>query len=257
MTKPNKILIKASHSYNAKPERIFEALVTPEKARTFMFATFTGKMIKAEIDARVGGHFTFMDRRPDGDAAHYGRFVAVEAPKRLAFEFSVQKDSPKADLVTIDIEPLKKGCRVTLTHEAAPITKSCPIRSRTAGTASWTDWARPCARPEVSLETGYVWTHDELKLVGYSVAGVSTCIAFRPPTCASTSRRFAVPDPVRHHHADHGHMDHAGGIAYLLGQKAMRGAKPTTVYLPAALDAPMRQMMQLWGEIEQHATRFR
>lgn len=118
MTKPNKILIKATHSYNAKPERIFTALTTPEQARTFMFATFTGKMIKAEVDARVGGHFTFIDRRPDGDASHYGRFVKVEPPKTLAFEFSVQKDSPKADLVTIEIEPLKKGCRVTLTHEA-------------------------------------------------------------------------------------------------------------------------------------------
>ena len=117
MVKPNKIRIKAAHSYNAKAERIFDALVTPEKARTFMFATFTGKMITAEVDARVGGSFTFIDRRPDGDATHYGRFVTVDPPKTLAFEFWVQKDSPKSDLVTIEIESLKKGSRVVLTHE--------------------------------------------------------------------------------------------------------------------------------------------
>jgi uncharacterized protein YndB with AHSA1/START domain len=117
MTKPGKILVTASHAYNAKPEVIYEAITTADKAKKFMFATFTGKMIKHEIDARVGGTFTFVDRRPDGDAAHYGTFTAVEPAKMLAFEFSVQKDSPKKDLVTISLEPLKKGTKVTLTHE--------------------------------------------------------------------------------------------------------------------------------------------
>ncbi|MBX3020094.1 MAG: SRPBCC domain-containing protein [Bdellovibrionales bacterium] len=116
MSEP-KIKVKVSHRYNATPGRVFQALLDPEKAKTFMFATMTGKMIKAEIDAREGGAFTFIDRRPGGDAEHYGKYLKIDAPKHLAFEFAVQKNAKEGDLVTIDIKELPKGCEVVLTHE--------------------------------------------------------------------------------------------------------------------------------------------
>lgn len=112
-----KIKVKVSHRYNVSAEKIFDALLDPNKAKTFMFATMTGKMIKAEIDPKVGGKFTFVDRRPGGDAEHYGRYVKIDKPKQLAFEFAVQKDFKVGDLVTIDVLPLAKGCEVVLTHE--------------------------------------------------------------------------------------------------------------------------------------------
>lgn len=117
MTKPAKIKVQARHRYNASADRIYETLMDPNKAKKFMFSTLTGKMIKAEIEPKVGGGFTFIDRRPEGDAAHYGVYVALEKPKQIAFDFSVQKGSPESDRVTIDIVTLKQGCEVTLTHE--------------------------------------------------------------------------------------------------------------------------------------------
>lgn len=112
-----KIKVKVSHRYNVTAERVFETLLDAEKAKTFMFATMTGKMIKAEIDAKPGGQFTFIERRPGGVAEHYGTYVKLEKPTLISFEFRVQKDAKESDLVTIDINPLKKGCEVTLTHE--------------------------------------------------------------------------------------------------------------------------------------------
>ena len=112
-----RVKVKSTHRYNATAERVFDTLMDPVKAKKFMFSTLTGKMIKAEIDGKVGGLFTFIDRRPEGDAAHYGRYLAIERAKHVSFEFAVQKDLKEADIVSIDIVALKQGCEVTLTHQ--------------------------------------------------------------------------------------------------------------------------------------------
>lgn len=117
MAKDAKIKVKSVHRYNVSAEHIFDTLMDPNKAKKFMFATLTGKMIKAEIEPKAGGMFVFVDRRPDGDASHYGLYSVVERPKHIVFQFSVQKDMAEADQVSIDILQLKQGSEVTLTHE--------------------------------------------------------------------------------------------------------------------------------------------
>lgn len=117
MSNTEKIEVQVRQPFNAPAERIYDSFLDPERARKFLFATFTGKMVVAEIDPKVGGRFTFVDRRESGDAAHYGKYLELNRPSRIVFEFSVQKDSPEADRVTVDIKPLAKGCEVTLTHE--------------------------------------------------------------------------------------------------------------------------------------------
>jgi len=112
-----KVKVVSVHRYNATAERIFDVLLDVEKAKRFMFRTLTGKVVRAEIDPREGGEFVFVERRPGGDAEHYGEYVTVQRPKKLAFRFAVQKNAPESDLVTIDVTPLKQGTEVTLTHE--------------------------------------------------------------------------------------------------------------------------------------------
>lgn len=128
------IVIRISHVYDFPAERVFDAWLDPEKARKFLFATSTGRMVRAEIDARVGGTFNFTDRRGGLDAEHVGEYLVIERPRRLVFTFQTEKGSTDLSRVTIVIVPQGAGCDLTLTHEIDP--KWAAYKDRTE--AGWT-----------------------------------------------------------------------------------------------------------------------
>ena len=110
--------VRATHRYDAPPEQVFDAWLDPKIAGRFLFATPTGQMVKAEIDARVGGHFNFTDRRPDmGDVEHVGTYLEIDRPRRLVFEFAVPAYDPTKTVVTVEIAPSGAGSELTLTHD--------------------------------------------------------------------------------------------------------------------------------------------
>jgi uncharacterized protein YndB with AHSA1/START domain len=97
-------------------ERVFDAWLDPAKARNFLFVTPAGKMVRVEIDARVGGSFN-ITRRDDDDVEHVGTYLEIDRPRRLVFTFGVPKFSDQMTRVSIDLKPLPTGCELTLTHE--------------------------------------------------------------------------------------------------------------------------------------------
>ena len=73
---------------------------------------------RAETDPRVGGRFTFTDRRPDmGDVEHVGTYLEIDRPRRLVFEFAVPAYEPTRTKITLEFAPDGDGCRLTLIHE--------------------------------------------------------------------------------------------------------------------------------------------
>jgi len=107
--------------FAASPERVFDAWLDPERAAKFLFATPTGQIVRVEIDARVGGRFLIVDRRPDvGEAEHYGRYIEIDRPRRLVFDFAVDQYMRETTRVTIEITPDGSGCELVLTHEGVP-----------------------------------------------------------------------------------------------------------------------------------------
>jgi uncharacterized protein YndB with AHSA1/START domain len=116
MTDSNLFSLTVTHQFHVSAEKVYDAFLDPSKACQFMFVTATGKMIKAEIDPRVGGQFLFVDRRSGEDVAHTGIYQELVRPTRIAFTFKVEKYSQDVDTITIDLQPNAEGCIVTLTH---------------------------------------------------------------------------------------------------------------------------------------------
>ena len=114
------LVVRVTRRFAASAERVFDAFLDPEKAGRFMFATATGQMVRAEVDARVGGRYVFVDRRDGEDVEHFGEYLQIDRPRRLVFTFSVDRDSTDADRVSIDVVPLESGCELVLTHEMKP-----------------------------------------------------------------------------------------------------------------------------------------
>jgi uncharacterized protein YndB with AHSA1/START domain len=111
------VTVRVTHRFSASPERVFDAWLDPARAGKFLFATPTGKMVRAEVDARVGGKFAFVDRRDGEDVEHVGEYLEIERPRRLVFTFAVPKYSSVITRVIIDVVPVGTGCELTLTHE--------------------------------------------------------------------------------------------------------------------------------------------
>jgi uncharacterized protein YndB with AHSA1/START domain len=109
--------VRVTQRFAANAERVYDAFLDPDKAARFLFATPTGHIVRCDIDARVGGAFTIVDRRNGEDVAHTGTYVELDRPRRIVFTFLVKKYSNEHSTVSIDIRPLSRGCELTLTHE--------------------------------------------------------------------------------------------------------------------------------------------
>ncbi|HYO67347.1 MAG TPA: SRPBCC domain-containing protein [Archangium sp.] len=115
-----KTQIRVTHRFSASAERVFEAWLEPARAGLWLFATPTGQRVRVEIDARVGGGFSIVERRDGEDVEHVGKYLEFERPRRLVFTFAVPKYSADSDVVEVDIVPRDGGCELTLTQRLSP-----------------------------------------------------------------------------------------------------------------------------------------
>ena len=117
MSQPTRI-VKVTRRLAAPAERVFDAWLDPKTAGKWLFSTPTGKMVRVEIDAKVGGRYVIVDRRDAGDVEHTGEYLEIDRPKRLVFTFMVPMYSTASTRISIDIVPLSaSSCELTLTHE--------------------------------------------------------------------------------------------------------------------------------------------
>ena len=144
-TTPRPATVRVTRRFDASAERVYDAWLDADRARRWLFATPTGEMVRAEIDARVGGAFVFVDRRDGVDVAHVGEYLELDRPRRIVFDFAVPQFSAERTRVTVDIVPLAPGCELTLTHEGV-------LPDYAARTAE--GWAGILARLAASLGEG-------------------------------------------------------------------------------------------------------
>ena len=72
MSAESLVSVRVSRHFPVSAERVFDAWIDPAVAARWLFATDGGRIVRAEVDARVGGAFAFVDRRDGADVAHTG-----------------------------------------------------------------------------------------------------------------------------------------------------------------------------------------
>ena len=110
--------VHVEQRFDAPAERVYDAFLDAKQAGQFLFATATGQVVRCDIDPRVDGTFTIVDRRGGEDVVHTGTYVRLERPRLIEFTLLVEKYSSERTTVTIEIAPTAHGCHLTLTAEA-------------------------------------------------------------------------------------------------------------------------------------------
>lgn len=95
----------------------------------------------------------------------------------------------------------------------------------------------------------------DIRLLGFSLAGEESVIAAPElNVCFDVGRAPRDIICIDHVLLTHGHMDHAAGLAYYFSQRNFIGTSPGTALVPAPLEAPIRDLLRVWGSIEGHVS---
>ena len=111
--------VTVTHRFLAPAQRVYDAWLDPEKVRKFLFTTATGEMVRCDVDGRVGGRYSIVDRRHGEDVVHEGTYLELLRPRRIVFTLSMPKYSTDEVRAIIEITPLAHGCELTLTAQTA------------------------------------------------------------------------------------------------------------------------------------------
>lgn len=128
-------IVRVSRRYRAPAASVFGAWLDPAVAGRWLFATATRPMTHVDIDARVGGAFRFVDRRAGAPIEHRGEYVTLAPGRCLAFVLrsSAPDRRPVDGLVSVEIAPLRNGCRLALSHENVPVDRARDQHARWIG----------------------------------------------------------------------------------------------------------------------------
>ncbi len=112
--------IAIRRTYDASPERVYQAWTTPEVAKVFLGPDDV-KAAEVEMDVRVGGTYRIVMLMPDGERWTVGGTYREVVPgHRLAMTWTWAEDDPKDEhetLLTLEFNPHDGGTELILTHE--------------------------------------------------------------------------------------------------------------------------------------------
>lgn len=115
--------VRVEYHFDHPAEAVFDAWLNASTAGKWLFRTADGKLEKAETDPRPGGKFEIAEWRGDILARHVGRYIEIDRPRRLVFEFAAGAEGEEfgpPTTVTVDFRPEQGGVRVTLSHNLDP-----------------------------------------------------------------------------------------------------------------------------------------
>jgi uncharacterized protein YndB with AHSA1/START domain len=111
----------------APRDRVFAAWLDPAMLARFMRPGDVAEA-RAEVDARVGGAFRITMIHAGGEPDHWGEYLAIEPPSRLAFTWISASTDRQPTEVTIDFHERGGATEIVLTHRRLPAPRVPPHR---------------------------------------------------------------------------------------------------------------------------------
>ena len=108
MTQDSLATVCIKRHIDASPERVFDAWLDPEKIRLWMLPG-SEAVVRATVDARVGGTFSFVVRRKGEEIDHVGEYLEMKRPQRLVFTWGVPQYSKDSTIVALDFAASNRG----------------------------------------------------------------------------------------------------------------------------------------------------
>lgn len=110
--------VKIQRRFPVAPPTLFDAWIHPPVMRRWLFASDSGELVRIDVDPRVGGAFRILERREKGtvEVDHFGTYLEVTRPHRLAFTLEVPWHFPGITQVRIDIMPAPEGSEMAFTQ---------------------------------------------------------------------------------------------------------------------------------------------
>ncbi len=120
MTKPVQAVVL--HRFSVSAERVFDAWLDVTLLGRWMFGPSVRdeKIVRLELDPKVGGKFSFVVDRQGTAVEHVGEYLEIDRPRLLVFTWGIRENLPDLSRVIVEIMPLAKGCDVKVTHVMNP-----------------------------------------------------------------------------------------------------------------------------------------
>lgn len=109
--------VNINKKIHAPIEKVFDAWLNPEMLSIFMKGMPDKTDTDVELEAREGGHFTFVMHVGDDKIAHTGKYVEIKRPERLVFTWASRYSVVDNSTVTLTFSRIDdKTTNISLSH---------------------------------------------------------------------------------------------------------------------------------------------
>jgi uncharacterized protein YndB with AHSA1/START domain/DNA-binding transcriptional ArsR family regulator len=109
--------VNINKKIHAPIEKVFDAWLNPNMLSKFMQGMPDKTATDVEIDAREGGHFTYVMHVGDDKIAHTGQFVEISRPDKLVFTWASRHSVVDNSRVTLNFTRTEDNqTNISLTH---------------------------------------------------------------------------------------------------------------------------------------------
>lgn len=108
--------IEIKHLYALPVSTVYQAFLSADTAKNFLFRTDAGELLVAEVSPEVGGSFLITEKREDQVVEHNGTFIELEENEKISFTFVAEKNMDPA-FIELFFKKTASGSEITLVQE--------------------------------------------------------------------------------------------------------------------------------------------